>query len=82
MKAAKRFGDLAKVIIFGLLVATFVFAPLGVVTVRADGGSTGQPGIPPADTTHRDLSIGTIPPADDSPLIESVSLTLLRFIVL
>lgn len=81
MKVAKQFQDLAKVIIFGVLVATFVFAPFGVATVSADGGSNGQPGVPPQDTSHHGLSIGGIPQADEPLLTETVTLTLLRFVV-
>ena len=81
MKAARRLEGLAKRAILGLLVATFVFAPLSVMPVSADGGSNGQPGVPP-DTTMK------MPASDEpvevyDPLVTStLYLSVLRFIEL
>lgn len=80
MKAAKRFEGLAKVVVFGLIVATFVFAPLGMVAQSSDGGSNGQPGVPPPDTTLHCPAIGDPGVVDGTLLDASVTLTLLRFV--
>jgi len=80
MKAARRIEDLAKVVILGLLLATFVFAPFGVVAVNADGGSNGQPLDPPTDSTLDGAGVGELPPDGDASLVSlSADLTLLRF---
>ena len=76
MKVAKRFEELAKAVILGLIVATFVFAPLGVM---ADGLSTGQPVTPPDTTLH--MPAIDDPVAASEPLITaSVYLSFLRVI--
>ena len=76
MKAAKRFEGLAKTVILGLIVATFVFAPLGVM---ADGLSTGNPVTPP-DTTLN-MPVIDDPAEASEPLVTvSVYLSFLRVI--
>jgi hypothetical protein len=80
MKAARRFEGLAKAVILGLIVATFVFAPLGVVPVSADGGSIGQPGDPPKDSTLNGAVIINPDVANESLMTSIDYLSLLRFI--
>ena len=79
MKAAKRLDRMAKAVILGLIVAMFVFAPLGVMPVSADGLSNGQPGVPP-DTTQKMPAIDDPAEADDPLVTSSLYLSVLRFV--
>lgn len=79
MKAARKLERMAKGVILGLLVATFVFAPLGVIPVSADGGSNGQPSEP-TDTTRKMPSIDDPTEAYEPLVTSSLYLIVLRFV--
>ena len=82
MKAAKKLGGLAKAVVLTALVATILFAPLGVMPVSADGGSNGQPGQLP-DSTAQKMPTIVDPTEVSEPLFTaSLYLTVLRFVEL
>jgi hypothetical protein len=79
MKTAKRLNGMAKALLLGLLVATFVLAPASVVPVIADGSSGGHPVDPPTDSTGLSYVDDDLVAADDV-LLTSQLLNSLRFV--
>ena len=82
MRAAERLNGMMKVLLLGLLVATFVLAPASVVPVIADGGSNGQPGPPPTDSTLHGYIVDDPVVAPETLDTVSQILTALRFVEL
>jgi hypothetical protein len=81
MQAARGLYVVSRVLALGLLVIAFVLAPLTVVPVSADGGGSGNPGIPP-DTTRPKSVVDDPTAADETLVTASLYLTVLRFVEL
>jgi hypothetical protein len=76
MKAANSFNVVIRTLVFGLIVAVMVFAPLGAVS--ADGGGTGHP--PPQDSTDVRPYIADPGEAYEPLITETIALSILRFV--